>query len=76
MAVEAMHRRMDVLVAKMQGNIWAAAAMLFGLRTGGRVEGVLMSLPLEARWEYAQEPASGSEEERLLRVLKTPRSWA
>ena len=24
----------------------------FGLRTGGRIESILMSLPLTARWEY------------------------
>lgn len=48
----------------------------FGLRTGGRVESILMSLPLTARWEYGAEPDPGSEEERLLAVLRMPRSWA
>jgi coproporphyrinogen III oxidase len=24
----------------------------FGLKTGGRIESILMSLPLTARWEY------------------------
>lgn len=47
----------------------------FGLRTGGRIESILMSLPLTARWEYDHHPAPGSEEERLLEVLKTPRDW-
>lgn len=48
----------------------------FGLRTGGRVESILMSLPLTARWEYGAEPERGSEEARLLEVLRTPRPWA
>lgn len=47
----------------------------FGLKTGGRIESILMSLPLTARWEYDHHPAPGSEESRLLEVLKTPRDW-
>ncbi len=47
----------------------------FGLRTGGRVESILMSLPLTARWEYDQHPAPGSEEARLLEVLRHPPAW-
>ncbi len=48
----------------------------FGLRTNARVDAVLMSLPLTARWEVGHEPAPGSEETRLLEVLRTPRDWA
>ena len=48
----------------------------FGLRTNGRIESILMSLPLEARWEYCHEVSKGSEEEKLLKVLKEPRDWA
>ena len=47
----------------------------FGLRTDGRTESILMSLPLTARWEYAHEPLKGSEEARLVEVLKRPRQW-
>jgi len=47
----------------------------FGLRTGGRVESILMSLPLLARWEYAHEPAPGSAEAATLAVLRQPREW-
>ena len=49
---------------------------LFGLRTGGRIESILMSLPLTARWEYDHRPAEDDvEENRLLEVLRTPRDW-
>jgi coproporphyrinogen III oxidase len=48
----------------------------FGLNTpGSRVESILMSLPLTARWEYMHEPKKGSREDRLLTVLKTPKEW-
>jgi len=47
----------------------------FGLTTNGRIESILMSLPLTSRWEYCHEVASGSEEERLLRVLREPKDW-
>lgn len=45
----------------------------FGLRTDARVESVLMSLPLTARWEYCHEP--DPEQERLLQVLREPVDW-
>ena len=47
----------------------------FGLNTNGRVESILMSLPLTARWEYAHTPVDGSAEAALLDVLRTPRDW-
>ena len=48
----------------------------FGLLTpGARIESILMSLPLTARWEYSQQPARGSPEEELVEVLKNPRDW-
>jgi coproporphyrinogen III oxidase len=48
---------------------------IFGLKTGGRIESILMSLPLTARWEYDHHPAPGSREAALLDVLRTPRNW-
>ncbi len=47
----------------------------FGLKTGGRVESILMSLPLTARWEYDAAPPAGSPEAELVEVLETPRAW-
>ncbi|MCB9739028.1 MAG: oxygen-dependent coproporphyrinogen oxidase [Deltaproteobacteria bacterium] len=48
---------------------------VFGLRTGGRTESILMSLPPEVRWSYAHAPVDGSPEAALLDVLRTPRDW-
>ncbi|XP_018305451.1 oxygen-dependent coproporphyrinogen-III oxidase [Mycetomoellerius zeteki] len=48
----------------------------FGLYTpGARYESILMSLPLNAKWEYMHEPKAGSKESQLLEVLKNPRDW-
>lgn len=63
----------------------------FGLRTpGARIESILMSLPLTARWEY-MHPISGTgvdelaqeeldttneKEKEIMEVLRTPREWA
>ncbi len=47
----------------------------FGLTTNGRIESILMSLPLTARWEYCHEIDGSSEEERLLEVLRKPKDW-
>lgn len=44
---------------------------LFGLRSGGRTESILMSLPPRARFEYNDQPEAGSEEAALLEILKT-----
>lgn len=48
---------------------------LFGLKTNGRIESILMSLPPHVQWVYDHNPEKGSEEERLLNVLKKPRKW-
>jgi len=48
---------------------------LFGLKTNGRIESILMSLPPRARFEYDYQPKPGSEEEKLLQVCLFPRNW-
>jgi coproporphyrinogen III oxidase len=48
---------------------------LFGLKTNGRTESILMSLPPTVRFEYNYQPEKGSEEERLLKICLQPREW-
>lgn len=48
---------------------------LFGLKTNGRIESILMSLPPKVQWVYDHHPSPGSEEERLLTILKQPVNW-
>ncbi len=48
---------------------------IFGLKTNGRTESILMSLPPRARWEYDYQPASGSEEEKLQDACLHPKEW-
>ena len=47
----------------------------FGLTTNGRIESILMSLPLTSRWDYCHEVEVGSEEERLVKLLRKPADW-
>lgn len=48
---------------------------LFGLKTNGRIESILMSLPPKVQWHYNHETEKNSEEEKLLQVLKNPKNW-
>jgi coproporphyrinogen III oxidase len=56
-------------------NLLHDRGTLFGIKTNGRTESILMSLPPTVRFDYDYQPASGSEEEKLLNVLKEPASW-
>ncbi|XP_010556813.1 PREDICTED: coproporphyrinogen-III oxidase 1, chloroplastic [Tarenaya hassleriana] len=47
----------------------------FGLKTGGRIESILVSLPLTARWEYDHKPEEGTEEWKLLDACINPKEW-
>jgi len=48
---------------------------LFGLKTNGRIESILMSLPPHVQWVYDHHPEKGSEEERLINILQNPKDW-
>ncbi len=48
---------------------------LFGLKTSGRTESILMSLPPTVRFEYNYQPEKGSEEDKLLQVCLKPKDW-
>jgi coproporphyrinogen III oxidase len=48
---------------------------IFGLKTKGRIESILMSLPNLVRWGYDEHPEPGTKEARLLEILKAPRDW-
>lgn len=48
---------------------------VFGLKTGGRIESILMSLPETAQWLYDFKPEEGSPEAEIMEAFKTPREW-
>jgi coproporphyrinogen III oxidase len=48
---------------------------LFGLKTNGRIESILMSLPPTVRFEYNYQPAEGTPEAELLDACLNPRNW-
>jgi coproporphyrinogen III oxidase len=48
---------------------------LFGLKTNGRIESILMSLPPHVQWVYDHHPEKGSEEEKLITILANPKEW-
>lgn len=48
---------------------------IFGLKTQGRTESILMSLPPTVRFEYDYQPVPGSAEDELLQACLSPRDW-
>jgi coproporphyrinogen III oxidase len=48
---------------------------IFGLKTNGRIESILMSLPPTVRFDYNYQPGAGTEEYKLQQVCLQPVDW-
>ncbi len=48
---------------------------LFGLKTNGRTESILMSLPPTARFNYNYQPKFGTEEYKMQEACLHPKNW-
>ena len=56
-------------------NLLYDRGVRFGLVPGGRIEAVMISCPPLVRWIYNYVAKEGSEEARLISILKNPIDW-
>lgn len=58
----------------LEFNLLYDRGVKFGL-SGGRVESIMVSAPPLVSWTYSHVPKEGSEEDRLIQLLRNPRDW-
>ncbi|CAN0164482.1 unnamed protein product [Ectocarpus fasciculatus] len=58
----------------LEFNLLYDRGVKFGL-SGGRVESIMVSAPPLVSWTYNHVPEEGSEEDRLVKILRKPRDW-